>query len=196
MNFTDLYRFAESLELDEIPVGRLAAQVRANHPTIGDVKFWACDLDPNISLGHMILELERSSPYDEPYILANIRFFKNLSRKWTRFVCCKELMHVFDNSLEKTSNKEKFLILMNELENNPIAVDQSQMFQSERNAEWMALLTLCPLKSREKYIQLYKQRQITRTELSDSLGIPESYVGAIVSNSYVRTLEILTGEIG
>lgn len=194
MNFTDLYRFSDQMGVDLIPIDRLAHEVMANHPGIEQVKFWACDLDQNVSLGHMVLELERSSPYDEEYIVASVRFDRTLPRQWVRFVCCKELMHVFDRSLEKTNDRERFLRLMSELENGPIAVDQSPMFTSERNAEWMALITLCPLTIWKKYAPEVTRGAMTDKQFAQILDIPQGYIKAIMSPTYLRSIENLTGD--
>lgn len=194
MNFADLYRFANELDSDYTPVEKLRHLVKKDHPTIHDVKFWACDLDQGVSLGHMVLELDRSSPYDDPFIVASVRFDRGLDRSQRRFVCCKELMHVFDKTLERTSNRDLFLKLMDELENNPIAVDRSPMFESERNAEWMAILALCPQRLRARYLPPFLAERMSARDVAKALRLPENYVKAIMGDGYLRILEALTGE--
>jgi hypothetical protein len=102
MNFTDLYRYANSLTGDLVSVEDIRKKVVKEHPVIEAVEFWACNLDPQISLGHMILEMDRTSPYDSAFVSASIRFDRTRNTCWRRFVCCKELMHVFDSTLART----------------------------------------------------------------------------------------------
>ena len=194
MNFADLYRYSNSLATGHTPVELLRRLVVDQHPTVHDVRFWACDLDQNISRGHMLLELDRSSAYDDEFIVASIRFDRALNDCWRRFVCCKELMHVFDKSLERTSNKDRYLKLMSELENNPISVDSSPMFTSERNAEWMAILALCPPRLRDLYLNQFASKEIDSLAVAGALRIPEVYVRVVMSAAYDRAIEILTGE--
>ncbi len=191
----DLYRRAASFDALQISVEQLRRIVETDHETVEKVEFWACDLDPAISRGHMVLELDRSSPYDDPYISASVRFDKTLNVCWSRFVCCKELMHVFDSSLEKTSNRHRFIQLMNELESNPLAVDQSPMFASERNAEWMALVCLCPIGLRNSYREKYNTGEYSEYDIALRLRIPIDYIKLLMSDRYDRNLELLTGVI-
>lgn len=192
MTFTDLYRYADSLTGDAVSVEDLRKKVVTEHPIVEAVDFWACELDPQISLGHMILEMDRSSSYDHEYVSASIRFDKTRNTCWRRFVCCKELMHVFDDSLARTSDAKRFMRLMNELENNPIAVDSSPMFDSERNAEWMALLVLFPQRLRDHFIPQH-EGGMSDYEIALRVRIPEIYIKTVMSDRYARSLEVLTG---
>jgi hypothetical protein len=193
MNFTDLYRYADGLNGDLVSVEDLRRQVIKDHPVVEAVDFWACDLEPKISLGHMILTMDRSSAYDHEYVSASIRFDKTRNTCWRRFICCKELMHVFDSSLAMTSDATRFMTLMNELENNPISVDSSPMFNSERNAEWMALLVLFPQRLREQHFANHASGAMTDYEIALRTRIPETYVRSVMSDRYGRALEVLTG---
>ncbi|GJE74860.1 hypothetical protein [Methylorubrum suomiense] len=194
MNFIDLYRYANGLGGPAVSVEALRRKVIAEHATVGDVEFWGCELDSDISRGHMVLQLDRSSPYEAPYIVASVRFDRELDTCWQRFVCCKELMHVFDDSLQRVDQADKFLKLMDELENNPIYVNQSEMFKSERNAEWQALLAICPPRLRQVYKARFDAGEIDRKEAAAILGVPDVLIRTIMSDQYELTLEKLTGD--
>lgn len=194
MNFIDLYRFANEQTDDSVPVESLRKQVIAHHTTVGDVEFWGCQLDSDVSRGHMVLSLDRSSAYDDAYIVASVRFDADLDKAWRRYVCCKELMHVFDDSFQRVDCREKFLRLMEELENNPIAVNQSEMFKSERDAEWQALLALCPPRLRQMYKPVFDSGELDADAVAARLIVPPVLIRAIMGAQYERTLERLTGD--
>ncbi len=194
MNFADLYRYSNELDVVVTPLQLLKERVIAFHPNVGDVEFWACKLDQNISRGHMVYHLDRTSPYEEEYDVASIRYDQELNRCWRRFVCCKELMHVFDSSAQRVDSVDRVKILLDELQTNPLSEDESPMFTSERDAEWMALLALCPERIRNRYIDGYVSSPERDKEIATELKIPQVYIRALMGVHYLRALEILTGE--
>jgi hypothetical protein len=198
MNFADLYRIASNLTGPNIPFKELRDAVILHHPSIGDVETWACDLDEEISLGHMLWERGRSSPYGDPYDVAAaaIRFSRPLNRCWQRQVCTKELMHVFDSSAAQTSDKGRFLKLMKELEilDSILPMDASMMLVSERWAEWMSLLALCPRRLRDELASQYEAGK-NESALANRLKIPTIMIPVLMSDYYWRALETLTGDV-
>jgi hypothetical protein len=195
MNFADLYRQSNTLTTSVTPLRVLIDIVKSQHLRVGDVEIWACDLNEDISLGHMIYRKDRSSPYDEPYDVPVIRVSKKLNRCWRRIVCCKELMHVFDDSAAQTSDGGKFLKLLKELEgrNNILPGDASAMLLSERHTEWMALIVLCPPRLRAMFEGQYK-KTIDDRDIAEKVKIPECMIPAVMGDYYWRALERLTGE--
>jgi hypothetical protein len=194
MNFVDLYRRADAFGAEAyISVRRLRDEVQRSHPHVNEIIFYKCDLDIEASRGHMVLYLDRSSPYDEEFIVSSIRYSKHNNRCWRRFVCCKELMHSFDPSLSRTSNREKFIELLNELENNPVSFSASNMYQAERTAEWQALFALCPKSLRKKCLELQADGK-SPNHIAGFLGIPEVYLPFILGERYEKYHEFIVGE--
>jgi hypothetical protein len=193
MLFSDLYKYANDLPDDVISVKKLAVHIEAHHPDIGEVNFWPVVLDAQISLGHMVYERARSSAYGAAFTVANVRYDKNQNRCWRRFICCKELMHVFDDANERVDSREKFLQLMKELESRPLKDDISAMFSSEMNAEWMALLVLCPKRLRDKWRPTWADKTLSDYDVALKLKVPEAYVFALMDDYYDAALKTLTG---
>lgn len=194
MNFADLYRLSNDAPEPHRSFWFLANAVKALHPRVGDVEAWACDLNEDVSLAHMIYEPDRSSPYGEPYDVAVIRFAKTLNRCWRRAACTKELMHVFDDSAAQASDGGRFLVLVKQLEAKALLPgDASAMFHSERNAEWMALIALCPPRLRRTFEPEYN-KTIDDMHIANKLKIPKAMVPALMGDYYWRALELLTGE--
>jgi hypothetical protein len=140
----------------------------------------------------MKYERARSSPYSEAFTIANIRFEKKQNRCWTRFICCKELMHVFDNEEQCVNSRQKFLHLMTELQQRPMRGDISQMFSSELDAEWMALLVLCPERLRTKWRQQWLEKQVSDYDVALALRIPENFIKPIMGEYHDTALQTLT----
>lgn len=195
MNFADLYRLSNNAQGPHRSFWFLANAVIAHHPRVGDVEAWECDLDENISLAHMTYETDRSSAYGEPYDVAVIRFAKSLNRCWRRAVCTKELMHVFDDSGAQASDEGRFLLLLKQLETKTLLPgDASTMFLSERFAEWMGLIALCPPVLRERYEADYVNQTIDDMHIAQKLKIPRMMIPALMGDYYWRAIELLTGE--
>lgn len=170
---------------------QLADHIVTDHHPIEQVDFWPVDLDPNISLGHMVLERDRSSAYGEAFTIANIRFDRRQNRCWSRYICCKELMHVFDDEEERVSTRERFFTLMSQLQAPPRQPDTSPMYASERDAEWMALLVLCPERLRNHWHPRWVAKDVPDYDVALSLRIPEIFIENIMGDYYQVALEAL-----
>lgn len=192
MKFIDLYNYVADLESPVIAVRDVKQRIIAHHSEIGDIKFWPVDLDPQISLGHILYERERDSPYEQPFTVANVRFDRKQNRCWRRLICCKELMHVFDGPEEKASDRGRFLRLMQEFEVRPMAGDTSPMFSSELRAEWMALLILCPKRLRDATRPQWADKTLSNYDVALKYKIPEDVVESLMSDYYDTALARFT----
>ena len=189
MRYADLYAYSESLTGPAVSVKDLATQICAHHGNdVGLVNFWPVELDSDISFGHLKYEWDRDSPYEDEFRIANIRFDKTLNRCWTRFVCCKELMHVFDNPEERADTRDEFFRLMSELESLRMKDDMSAMFLSELEAQWMAVIILCPPRLRNKYKPLLDNKTMTEYDIALTLKIPEAVIRNTMSDYYDQAM--------
>ena len=195
MKFADLYHYANTqLDGDAVPLKELQTRIQAFHGSVGKVEFWPVELDRTKSLGHIKYERDRSSPYDDAFTVVSIRYDKTLTRCWRRFVCCKELMHVFDTNPEKVDTRDKFFRLMKELETPPLFGDQSPMYASELRAQWMAVFCLVPERLRNKYKMHLNSGSIDEYSVALKLKIPLAYVKAISSEYYDIALQRLLSD--
>ncbi|RZJ16710.1 MAG: hypothetical protein EON91_12050 [Brevundimonas sp.] len=194
MHFSELYEYANGLDEPFVQLDLLVKRIIAHHPHIGDVNYYPVDVNPDIMIAHMLYERDRSSPYEEDFTVANIRYWQGLDHPpyWLRrWVCCKELMHVFDTADEKTNTRERFVQLLDELTSNRILEDASPMFASEGEAMWMALAVLCPAKLRAQHRPRWIAREVTDYDVALALKLPEALVPSIMSDYYDVALERL-----
>jgi hypothetical protein len=188
MRYAALYQYSNGQTSDAISVHDLAGRICAFHPDVGAYNFVPVELDPEVSLGHLKYERDRDSPYEGPFRVANIRYDKTLNRCWTRFVCCKELMHVFDSAEERVDDRNKFLKLMKEFESIPMKADISPMFASELSAEWMAVIVLCPKRLRDVLRPQWLDKTLSNYDVALRLKIPEVTIKSLMDDYYDTAL--------
>lgn len=195
MSFLHLYKFAEA-QAAQREDGNAAVSVMAVRGKIiedgfaVEITIDAVELDAEVSLGHVVVKDKREERWDdEERLHASIRFHRKQNRCWARFVCCKEMMHVFDGPDEIVDTKEKFIKLLEEIEAKPL--ERSAVFGSEFRAEWMALLVLCPKPERDKFRELLTSDEIGRYDVAWHFRIPEDFVAALMSEHYDYAYERL-----
>jgi len=195
MRFSDLYAHSNGLATEVISLDDLARHIVMHHDHIGEVNFFPVELDSDVSLGHIKYERDRSSAYGAEFTVANIRYDNTLNRCWRRYVCCKELMHVFDTAAQRVDSREKFLKLMSEFATLPLSGDISPMLFSELQAEWMAVLVLCPARLREKYRAAWQAKELSDYDVALALKVPEAIINGLMSDYYDNALTnlLMTG---
>jgi hypothetical protein len=184
MSFSKLYEFSAGLRTSPVILeGVLDAKV-IELTAQDDIYYVPVDLDPAVSKGHIKQYRESTGVYSEAKWITEIRYFKDLNVCWHRYVCCKELMHVFDTPEERTSSAEKLDQLLGEIES-PLPSDrQSPMFQSETRTLWMALAVLCPLPLRDHFQPMWADGTMSEYEIALELRIPEELIQPIMSDRY------------
>ncbi|HAC00766.1 MAG TPA: hypothetical protein DCF67_04425 [Brevundimonas sp.] len=199
MSFLHLYKFFENVAADIgsrqflVAVDDVRGEIlRRDYAVAVDV--FPVELDESVSLGHVIIHDTKEERYeDEGGLSASIRFSRKRNTCWARFVCCKEMMHIFDGADEITDTKEKFFKLLREIEAKPI--DRSAALSSEYKAEWMALLLLCPKPNRDHYLELWSDDQIGRYDIAWHFRIPEDFVAALMSEHYDHAYDRLISDL-
>ena len=194
MNFTDLYRCANSLGGDYIPFDALTAEILQKHNRVGTIGVIECDLNKDVSFGHLNIILGNVVVGKESLDEVQIRVDRNIGKLWRRVVCFKELAHLFDSNSAKANTEQKFFKLLRELEQRPLPEDASLMLQSEDNAEWRSVLLLCPVRLRKKYKTRYAKCAVNYEEMAGELKIPVGLINSIMGDYYETALEKLTGE--
>ena len=92
-----------------------------------------------------------------------------------RFVVVKELMHLFDDALERVSTAEEFETLLSEF-SVPAPTPPSAAMQSESKAVWMALAAMCPESLRQALQRKREKGEMTDADIADHLKIPQQFV--------------------
>ncbi len=193
MTFGRLYEFANALKQHPIILEGVI-DAKAIELTAQDQLYYVpVDLDAQISLGHIKQYRIPDGIYGaEPKWITEIRYFRDLNMCWRRYVCCKELMHVFDSAAERTDTAEKFQQLVDEIET-PLPGDEaSPMYDSEIRTLWMAIGILCPESVRAEFKPRWDAKQLSDYEVALELRIPELLTKTIMGPGYDRMIPFLT----
>lgn len=194
MFFRDLYRLVEQQEQPPIRFETLRHLINTTHSGVGEINVWAIKYpQPNHQAHYIMLGTDRTSPYEEEFKIAEIRYCEELDKhpRTRRFALTKELMHVFDSESEMTNTREKFIQLTKEIQNQPLPQHASDMFKAELGTKWMALIVLCPRPLRNKYFDRYHAREIEGFEVAEKLALPEWIVPYIMDDYYDDAFDAL-----
>lgn len=188
MLFRDLYKIvSEEIAEPHVRFGFLKRVINMHHAGVGEVKVWAVKYPiPNHQAHYILLGKDRTSPYEEEFDIAEIRYCEALDQhpEMLRFALTKELMHVFDSEEEKTDTREKFIKLAREIQNQPLPKDASAMFNAELGTKWMAVVILCPKPFRDMFLRDYLAGNLQGFEIAERLRLPEWLIPHVMDDYY------------
>lgn len=191
MSFSKLYNYVETLTSVPIRIEGLVDSKILQLTPHDKIWYVPVELDEKVSLGHYKSYRGLAPPYTAGDLIAEVRYSNQLNDCWKRFVCCKELMHLFDRPDEKVDNPAKYQVLLNELASNPIWTVASPSWRSESIAEWMAMAILCPRPIRNFYKQKLADGEMTENGVAFALRLPQHYIQDVMNEGYDITLDFL-----
>lgn len=185
MTFARLYEFVYGLRGHPIVLEGLVDQEAKKLSSQDELWYVPCELDTKVSLGHIKQYRVSKGVYDhDSSWVTEIRYSEELNFCWKRYVCCKELMHVFDSADEQVNSSERFRSLVNEFEA-PLPLDKaSPVYLSETKTMWMALAILCPEPVRDKFKDDWNAGALTDYEVALALRIPESLIKSAMGDPF------------
>lgn len=152
-----------------------------------DFRVVASGLDVNFVRGYFVSADNAESRFVKAAGNRNaVVIARDNNRCWSRFVTFKELMHLFDNEVEHTTDSDEFETLLDEF--TAPAMERSSQMISEIKAFWMALGLVCPEKRRLELFHAREARQITDRAIAEELMLPEQYVPSLMDHNYKRLI--------
>lgn len=109
---------------------------------------------------------------------ARIQFSSALNFCWRRFAICKEMFHaIIDRDQATRITTSDQLLKLAELLVSPSSASMQQFspFETEHQAEILALETLFPFELRSHFEERYRNGEITDHQLAIRFRIPEDY---------------------
>jgi hypothetical protein len=105
MTFKSLYEYAARQTQTISVEGQIDAEILRLTPQ-DEILYTPVDFDPAILLGQLKRYRLPIGVYsaDSKWV-SEIRYAQSLNLCWQRFVCCKELMHIFDSDEEQTNTR-------------------------------------------------------------------------------------------
>lgn len=190
MTFVRLYDFSSEMNAYPVRLEGVLDREAMRLSSQDELYYVASELDTEVSLGHIKqYRVPSGGLYGETRWVTEIRYANSLNFCWRRYVCCKELMHVFDNADEQVNTPARFNQLVAEFEA-PLPVPTPPM-QSEVKTMWMALACLCPRPVRERFYPVWRDKEESDYEIALKLRIPEVLIPAIMSDAYEEILATL-----
>lgn len=147
------------------------------------------DLDVSVTRGYFL----SAKNVEHPFVKQNGRdvivLAKGLNKCWERFVCTKEMMHMFDDDGDFTETPDQFENLLLDFES---TTDKpSDQTISDIKGFWMAMACLCPEKNRQEFIDLKSKNHIDNFAIASQLKIPEQYVPKLFQTNYLHIIDSL-----
>ncbi len=190
MSYAELYKYCQELSVpisrrDVVPRVVLLAK-RPRKPFI-----LARTMDPAILSGYIWFPPAQGGDPSHPYLRWGkgepvIAYSRSLNYCWTRFVIIKELMHYFDQPLERVTTSEELGALLSEF--SAPQIERSPAMDSEVKALWMALGIMCPESLRQEFESQLAQGQVTEPEIAQRLKMPLSFVPLLFDPQYKRII--------
>lgn len=190
MSYAELYRFCQTLR---VPVSRsqiipklVELTRRPRAPLI-----MRRTMDPAIIAGFIVWPGQTDHPFarlgrGEPIIVVA----RAHNYCWERFVVVKELMHCFDESLERVSTGEEFESLITEFGGPQL--ERSIAMNSEVKALWMALGLLCPEETRQDLERKRSVGEMSDMDIATLLKIPVAFVPTLFHPAFKTIIGMLT----
>lgn len=193
MLYHELYAKVEALGAAPVLFNFLRDQIEADHGDIQEVKLYPVHYEQPTGEAYYRLEDDRTSGYNDEYLVANIVFCQSLlsEPRQYRFALTKELMHVFDTPEEQVTSREQVIQFFTEIQNKPLWQHATAAYKSEIDTQWKALLMLCPKNVRDQLLVDYRAGEITEADVAQRFEIPEELVMALMDEYYDEVFETL-----
>jgi hypothetical protein len=117
--------------------------------------------------------------YVPPSFVSLIVYNQNLSLEWQRVACCKELVHICEKGVEKTSTQEAVIGLIDKLVGHSSRDDYSlydYMAVMDRLGLYVAVGLLFPSAAREQAVSAVNGGMRSVSEIAEWVCLPEALV--------------------
>ena len=156
------------------------------------IYFIKADTNPLVLKGFVRQYHAPHAVYDHsPDRCANIYYSSNLNVCWKRFVCCKEMMHIFDSQKARASTKDEVRKLLEDM-TSPIDISKlSEQQSSEFVCEFYALHVLFPQSIRDQLKAQYDAGNMSSYDVALLARIPEYYIPFAMGDKYQNIKQFL-----
>ena len=152
------------------------------------------DVPPQHLLG-MLVRYRESGLYGNTKNCALVFYNENVSRDVQRLVCCKELMHLFDNQSALTNSRDDFYALidgvidLSKALNGPLGAAPQSIL--DHLALVMGLAVLFPHEIRDDVIAAHNASRMSVGDIAEEFDIPAQYVPFLLTKEWDSLRETL-----
>lgn len=134
--------------------------------------------------------------YGDPENITLIAFSSSETRAWQRVICCKEMIHIFDDDVERTNTLDELDGLIKRLLG-PLSSDQVSicdlMAAKDRLALYQAVPLLFPSAAREKALRAIASGSGTFEQIVEGSCLPSELVRLVLTDDWPKLSAKLTG---
>ena len=155
-----------------------------------EIEFIESNIDDSILRGIFKQFNKHKAVYGEPIRVTHIYYPRTANNCWRRFICCKELMHIFDSVAERTCSEKDVIHLVESLSfsHNPQYTENTTPdLVAEARAFWLALCVLVPDDFMDKLKNSIENNQINDEliyDVANQLKIPSVFVPILFKEEY------------
>jgi hypothetical protein len=136
----------------------------------------------------------RPSLYGESQNVTLIVYPENVPVAWQRMICCKELIHTFDDHVERTDTLEELGGLITRLLG-PLSVDEISIIDlmafKDRLALYQAIPLLFPFAARNRTLAEISGGTKDLQQVADEACLPIELIKLVMSDDWPRLAEDL-----
>jgi hypothetical protein len=136
----------------------------------------------------------RPQMYGDPQRCSLVVYAAALDLPWQRVICCKELVHILDNEVERTSSLDELDGLLTRLLG-PLSTEEFDIFDimatKDRLAMYQALPIMFPFKARDRALERLKSGEMSLEEIAAIAELPFNLVRLILSADWPKLFKDL-----
>jgi hypothetical protein len=137
---------------------------------------------------------QRPVLYGEPEDVTLIVYASSEPLAWQRTICCKEMIHIFDDKVERTETLEELDGLIKRLLG-PLSVDEVSIYDlmaaKDRLALYQAIPLLFPMAARNRALAEVKSGTKAVEQIAEEACLPLELVQLALSEDWPRLAEYL-----
>ena len=139
---------------------------------------------------------DRSVVYGDPENITLIAFSSSETPAWQRIICCKEMVHIFDDDDERTNTLAELDGLIKRLPWSQSS-DEISIFDvmatKDHLALYQAIPLLFPLAAREKALRAIASGSRTFEQIVEESCLPSELVRLVLTDEWPKLSAKLTG---
>jgi hypothetical protein len=158
-----------------------------------EISFVPLNVPPERLLGMFVRSRKRQPPYSEHANISTIFYNINVPPDEQNFICCKELMHVFDEKVSPgVKTGESLNKLLDDLFRNRGQKSEEYSISGflDLTATYMAAAVMFPHEIWPDFMAAHSAGRMTEDDISKELGLPLAFVPQLLNPQWemVRNL--------
>ncbi len=183
MVYRDLYEFCQTIKQVPVSTKTIEEKIKEFFPSLS-YKVIVSGLDITRVRGFFLSSENSDHPFVRQAGGSNVIVLaRGLDENWRRFIKVKELMHVFDQGLDRVNagaDLETLLLEMFE----PAGNGKSTFLRSDARAVVMALALFCPESIRAHLVAEVNDGKLTAEDMASRLRLPNHLAHALLRDNY------------